>query len=173
MNLIKTLIADHQRLLVVAKGLEGTLPELTDSLNPTALDKLRRQLQQLIELLSSHGERERNGLFPVLRNRLPRADYWQIGMTESQDEMLLNEIRHLHELVSNPPLSVSVDQLRKNVTHFIRWLREHVRIEEEDLFPKLQGRSEGLMSASPGPTSLRKVSLWSRLKALFKRSQGT
>lgn len=172
MKLIKTLIADHQRLLVLARELERILSELTDSLNPAALDGIQRQLQQLIELLSSHDERERTELFPLLRDRLPKADYWQIGMTESQDEMLLNEIRHLHELVSNPPLSVSADQLRKNVTPFIRWLREHVRIEEEDLFPKLQGRSEGLMSDLPGPTPLRKVSLRSRLKALFKRSTG-
>jgi hypothetical protein len=95
-----------------------------------------------------------------------------MGMTETQDEMLLQEVRHLHELVSGLPSSVSVEQLKRSMAYLVQWLREHVRIEEEDLFPKLQGRSEGPMSALPGPMSLRKVSLWSRLKALFKRSQG-
>lgn len=142
MNFVKTLIADHQRFLVLAKELEGILSELTDSITPSVLEGLRKRFQQIIELLSSHVERKRNELFPVLRDRLPKANYWLMEMTEPQDEMLLNEVRQLHDLVSGLPSPISAEQLKKSVAQLNRWLREHVMIEEEHLFTRLQGPPE-------------------------------
>ena len=137
-DLLDTLKADHQRLLAQTEEIERILPGLTDPLNSTVRDRLLDPLQQLITLLKSHDEMERRELFPVLRAHLPEANEWQVGMMEIEDEMILREAQHLHELASDVSSSVPVARLKESGARVVRWMRVHVRIEEERLFPRLQ-----------------------------------
>jgi hypothetical protein len=69
---------------------------------------------------------------------LPETDRWLIKMLELQDNLRLKEARQLYELVSGMPSAVPVERLKEGGAHIGRWVQEHVTIEENRLFPKLQ-----------------------------------
>lgn len=138
MDFIDTLKEDHRRLLIQVGELEKMLTGLTDPISAAARNGIRELLQRCIELLKSHDEREKAELFPVLRSRLPESDEWQVGMIEIEDEMILREAQHLYELASDVSSSVPVARLKEGGARVIRWLRVHVKVEEERLFPRLQ-----------------------------------
>ena len=142
MDPLKILKEEHRQLLSEVGELERIVTGLTNRLSPTVQEELKELLQRFIQLLSSHIEGEASNFFPNLKARLPETDHWQLAMLETQYEMLLSEAQHLHELVSGVPSSIPVDRLKEGGVHLVRWLREHVMIEEERLFPKLQGPPE-------------------------------
>ena len=142
MDLLNTLKEDHQRLLIQVEELDKILKRRIGSFSPATQEELQELLQRFIQLLLSHIEGEKTKFFPNLLSRLPEADRWQVRMVEVQYEMLLSEARHLSEFVSGVPSSILVKQLKESVTRLARWMREHVTIEEERLFPKLQGPPE-------------------------------
>ncbi len=139
MDFLDALKEDHRRLLIQIEELERILMGFTDPLSTAARNGIRELLQRCIELLKSHGERETAELFPLLRSHLPEADEWLVGMTEVQDEMILQVARQLlYEFCSGTPSSISVERLREDGARLVRWARMHVRVEEERLFPRLQ-----------------------------------
>lgn len=138
MDLIDELKVDHRRLLIQVEELEKILTGLTDPLSTAARNGIRQPLQRCIELLKSHDEREKAELFPLLRSHLPENDEWQVGMMEIEDEMILREVRSLHDLASDASSSLPIEELKKSGTRLIRWVRTHVKVEEERLFPRLQ-----------------------------------
>jgi len=128
---------EHRQLLALARELEPLLPPASaGTITVPARTKVRRLLEQLIALLTAHGERERDELFPSLRARLPESDHWQIRMTEIQDEAIVVEARHLIDWCEESA-TPSVARFREHGLRLARWLHEHVLIEEERLFPRL------------------------------------
>jgi len=81
-------------------------------------------------------KREAVRFFPALLAKLPKSDHWQIRMMEIQDEALGVETRHLPDGCTVTP-APSPARFRESGVRLIRWLREHVQIEEERLFPHL------------------------------------
>ena len=138
MDFLDTLKVDHQRFLNQVGEIERILREISEPLSPATQHELRDRLQQLIELLSSHDELERKELLPALRRHLPKDDEWLAGMLEIEDEMILKEARQLYELSLGTPSPISVERLRESGARVVRWMRVHVKVEEERLFPRLQ-----------------------------------
>ena len=143
MSYIQTLKDDHRQLLALAGEAQALLAgESPRAMPPPDHERLQMCLRQLIDLLQSHGRLEDAELFPALRRRLPEADHWQIKMVEIQDEavlMLANDLQGWATGVS----SFSPEWVQENAARLLRWLHEHVAIEEERLFPRLE--------APPGP----------------------
>jgi hemerythrin-like domain-containing protein len=134
-HLVNFLIEEHRRLLVLIGEMEGILPP--KSARPPDRTRLQQLLEQFIELLTTHGRLEVTKLFPALEQRLPKADHWQIKMLEIQDEAILSEARHLHEWLQEHPPTASFGARREDSARLIRWAHEHVKFEEERLFPPL------------------------------------
>jgi hemerythrin-like domain-containing protein len=134
-ELVDLLVEEHRRLLALSGELEVILP--SKSARPPDRPRLRRLLEQFIELLTAHGQLEVTELFPALEKRLPQADHWQIKMLEIQDEAILSEARHLHEWLLEHPAAASLGTRQEDSARLIRWTREHVGFEEERLFPPL------------------------------------
>jgi hemerythrin-like domain-containing protein len=127
---------EHRQLLALAGEMEDLLPSASmDTVAAPTQMRVRQLLEQIIALLAVHGEKEGEALFPMLRARLPETDHWQIRMTEIQDEAIVVEARHLIDWCagSAPPAA----RFREHGVRLARWLREHVLIEEERLFPRL------------------------------------
>lgn len=134
-KLVDLLVEEHRRLLALSGELEVVLPP--QSARSPDRTRLRRLLEQFIELLTTHGQLEVTELFPALEKRLPKADHWQIKMLEIQDEAILSEARHLQEWLLEHPADDSLGKRREDSARLIRWAREHVSFEEERLFPQL------------------------------------
>jgi hemerythrin-like domain-containing protein len=130
---------EHRNLLRYVEEVEGVLTGLRNSFSPAIRKKLGKVLEELIELLQSHIEREKTEVFQALRRRLPETDHWQVNMMEINYEMILDEARHFQGLFSEGSSSMSIEQVRESGMHLIRWVREHATIEEQSLFPKLEG----------------------------------
>jgi hemerythrin-like domain-containing protein len=166
-NLIEILKEEHRQLLTHIVVLERFLAELADAASGAPVERFRALLQQIIELLAVHGEREKTELFPALRVRLPEADRWQVSRIEVQDEAIMKEARTLHERSAGAFLSTSLRQFKEAGAHLIRQVREHVTIEEEHIFPKFQSVSAApplqQTSTAPGTT------WWGYLKTLGRR----
>jgi hemerythrin-like domain-containing protein len=139
MDLIEKLKKEHRQLMALVVEMEVAVMGIEDPVPPHVREKLRETVQRFFEQLTSHDELERRELFPVLRKHIQEADQWQAGMIEIQDEMILTEARHFLELVSKESSSVSADRVLEGSSHLIRWVREHVMIEEQVLFPRLEG----------------------------------
>lgn len=135
LTLLDQLKREHQQALALAGELEGLLPPPRAE-NHLAYVQIRQPLERLIALLSEHGKRETEFLFPVLLSRLPQTDHWQIRMLEIQDEAIGVEAHHLLDWCRAPSPPPSA-QVREHGLRLVRWLREHVAVEEERLFPRL------------------------------------
>jgi len=136
LDLVALLKEEHQTLLALARELEAVLPSpRAKSVAVSTQPKLKQFLGRIIALLTSHGKMETQVLFPALLSRLPQSDHWQVRMLEIQDEAILVEAGHLRDWCadSSPPAA----RFREHGVRLVRWLREHVAIEEERLFPKL------------------------------------
>jgi len=134
-ELLTQLRDEHGRALALAKELEERLPPPSLKMS-AAPATLKPPLERLIALLTEHGKKESERLFPVLLSRLPDSDHWQVRMLEIQDEAIVVEAGHLLDWCkapSTPPLAT----VREHGVRLVRWLREHVAIEEERLFPRL------------------------------------
>ncbi|MEW6324553.1 MAG: hemerythrin domain-containing protein [Nitrospirota bacterium] len=137
MSYIQSLKEDHRQLLALAGEAEALLVlESPSMMPPPERERLRACLQRLIELLAAHGRIEEQQLFPALRLRLAEADHWQVKMIEVQDEAILTLARDLAAW-SAGAASCPPEWVRESGSRLLRWLHEHVVIEEERLFPKL------------------------------------
>jgi len=136
-ELVALLKGEHQTLLALARDLETVLPApRAKSVAVSTQPKLRQFLDRIIALLTAHGRMETEALFPALLARLPHSDHWQVRMLEIQDEAILVEAGHLRDWCAEaqaPPAA----RFREHGVRLERWLREHVAIEEERLFPRL------------------------------------
>ena len=139
MGLIDQLKEDHQQFLSQVSELEAILDGLKDSLSPIAQANLQKILQHLIEGLQSHGEVEKNELFTHVRDHMPEDEKWRVAMIETHDEMILDVAQNLHLLISDACASIPVERLKESGIHLIRWIKEHVVIEEEHFFPRFEG----------------------------------
>ncbi len=135
-TLVELLVEEHRQLLALIETLEAILSP--GSVHSAGHTKLRQLLEQVIELMATHGEKETAELFPALQRSLPTADHWQIKMLEIQDEAILSEARHLHEWLVEHPSPASFGRLQKDGARLIRWAQEHIVFEEERLFPRLR-----------------------------------
>jgi hemerythrin-like domain-containing protein len=133
-NLIEKLIDEHRRLNALIGEMEGMITGLKDPVSQAVQEKFRGLIDPLIELLEIHGELETRELFPILQKRIQEANQWQIRMVEVQDEMILAEARHFQELFAGAPLSVSAERIHESGAHIVRWIREHIVMEEQNLF---------------------------------------
>jgi len=138
-DLIITLIEEHRRLNAMMEEMERMITGLNEPVGPVLQKKFRGLIDPLIELLKVHGELESIKLFPILKKRIPEADQWQIRMVEVQDEMILAEARHLQELFAGPALPPPAGRVRESGAHLVRWIREHIMIEEQNLFTRIEG----------------------------------
>lgn len=136
MTFLDELKEDHSRLLAEVRKLEEILNPMKAPLNPPARERFLEFLKNLTDLLEAHVELESNQFFSRLRSVLPEKDQWQLRMMEVQDEMILNQVKRLYEMASAAPHCISVTQLKDSGMHLTRWIREHIIIEEEHLFPK-------------------------------------
>jgi hypothetical protein len=137
LDLLGKLQDDHRQLLALVDRLEHLLARLTNPPTPADLTALQEALEQFIAKLSSHGAWESREFFPALRGRLNEGEQWLIGMTEIQDEAMLSEAEGLHRLVSDATSIQPIGKLKEDGGRLVRWVREHVMIEEERLFTKL------------------------------------
>jgi hemerythrin-like domain-containing protein len=134
-KLLDLLVDEHGQLLALTGKLSAILS--SDTVRPDDRARLRRLLEQFLELKIAHGQKEVAELFPALEQVLPQADQWQIKMLEIQEESILSEARHLYQWMVDNPASGSFEQLREDGARLIRWMREHVKFEEERLFSRL------------------------------------
>lgn len=138
-KLIERLVEEHRRLIALIGEMEKMITGLKEPVGLVIQEKFRGLIDPMVELLKAHGELEGRELFPNLQKRIPETNQWQIRMVEVQDEMILAEARHLQELFSGTPSSVSAERIRESGAHLIRWIREHIMMEEQNLFPMLEG----------------------------------
>ena len=141
-NLIEQLVEEHRRLIALTDEMENMIKGLKDPVSPVVQGKFRGLIDPLIELLKVHDELERRELFPILQKRIPEANQWQVRMVEVQDEMILAEARHFQELFAGAPSSVSVERIRESGAHLVRWIGEHIVMEEQNLFTMIENRQE-------------------------------
>jgi len=134
-KLLDLLVEEHRQLLALTGQLSAILS--SESIRPDDRARFRRQLEQFLELKTAHGQKEVAELFPALEQVLPQADHWQIKMLEIQEESILSEARHLYQWMVDNPASASFERLREDGARMIRWMREHVKFEEERLFSRL------------------------------------
>jgi hemerythrin-like domain-containing protein len=134
-TLVNLLMEEHRRLLSLTGEVETIL--LATSARPPDRSALKRLLENIIELLTTHGQLEERELFPTLERILPPADHWQVKMLEIQDESILSEARHLYEWLLEHSATAPIDKRREDGARLIRWTQEHVKFEEERLFPQL------------------------------------
>lgn len=142
-NLIEKLVEEHRRLSALTGEMGRMIKGLKDPVRPDFQETFRRTIDPLIGLLVAHGELETRDLFPILQKRIPEADRWQVRMLEVQDEMILAEARHFQELFSGAASPVPAERIRESGAHLIRWIDEHIVIEEQNLFTKLEGSPSG------------------------------
>jgi len=136
-ELVAILQEEHQRLIAFAHELETVLPApRAKTIAASTRPKLKQLLTQVITLLTAHGKMEAEALFPALLSRLPQADHWQVRMLEIQDEAILVETGHLRDWCAEAHAAPAA-RLREHGVRLVRWLREHVAVEEERLFPQL------------------------------------
>lgn len=133
-NLIEKLVDEHRRLNAMTGEIAKMITGLKDPVSQVFQEKFRGFIDPLIELLEVHGELETRELFPILQKRVPEADQWQVRMLEVQDEMILAEARHFQELFAGAPSSVSAERIHESGAHLVRWIREHIMMEEQNLF---------------------------------------
>jgi hemerythrin-like domain-containing protein len=136
-NLIEKLVDEHRRLNALIGEMERMITGLKDPVSQVLQEKFRGLIDPLIELLEVHGELETRELFPILQKRIPEANQWQIRMVEVQDEMILAEARHFQELFAGAPSSVSAERIHESGAHLVRWIHEHIIMEEQNLFTML------------------------------------
>ncbi|MBI3622050.1 MAG: hemerythrin domain-containing protein [Nitrospirae bacterium] len=134
-KLLDLLVEEHRRLLALTEQLSAILS--SESVRPDERTRFRQLLAQFLELKTAHGQKEVAELFPALEQALPQADHWQIKMLEIQEESILSEARHLYQWIVDNPASGSFERLREDGARMIRWMREHIKFEEERLFPRL------------------------------------
>jgi hemerythrin superfamily protein len=128
---------DHRWLLQLAAALEQAVSaEFTHPGTSAARWEIQELLAQLIELLNAHGQKEEVEFFPTLRARLPESDRWQLKMVEVQDEAILMLANDLYGW-STGASSFPPEWVQENSARLLRWLQEHVVVEEERLFPRL------------------------------------
>jgi len=136
-EILERLTAEHRQLLTQAEAIGSALSAHHAFENtPAARRRVHHLLQPFIERLKGHAESELKELFPVLRDRLPHADEWQVRMLEIQDEALLALAHDLLDWSANHS-TLPVTQVQEKAARLIRWMEEHVTIEEERLFPRL------------------------------------
>jgi len=136
-ELIALLKEEHREALAFSHELEAVLPApRAQVVAASTRPKLKQLLDRVINLLAAHGKREVEVLFPLLLARLPKTDHWQVRMLEIQDEAILVEAGHLRDWCAEAP-APSAARFREHGVRLVRWLREHVAIEEERLFTKL------------------------------------
>ncbi len=136
-NLIERLVEEHRRLNAMTGELEKMITGLKDPVSQAFQEKFRGLIDPLIELIGVHDELETRELFPALRKLVPEAHQWQIRMLEVQDEMILAEARHFQELFAGAPSSVSAQRIKESGAHLVRWIGEHIMMEEQNLFTML------------------------------------
>jgi hemerythrin-like domain-containing protein len=137
-NLIEQLLKEHRQLIALTGEMETMIRDLNDPVSPVVEGKFRGLIDPLIELLIAHDELERRELFPILQERIPEANQWQVRMVEVQDEMILAEARHFQEHFSGSPSPASAERIKKKGAQLFRWIREHVAVEEQNLFPLVE-----------------------------------
>jgi hemerythrin-like domain-containing protein len=137
-NLIERLIDDHRRLNAMIGEMEKMITGLKNPVSPIFQEKFRGLINPLTELLKVHDELETRELFPLLQKRVPEADQWQVRMVEVQDEMILAEARHFQELFAGAPSSVSAERIKESGAHLVRWIGEHIIMEEQNLFTLIE-----------------------------------
>ena len=136
-KLLDLLKEEHRRLLALTGELSVILSSASDRSDDRA--RLRQLLEQILELKTNHGQKEVAELFPALERVLPQDDYWQIKMLEMQEESILSEVRHLHERMAENFSADLLKRFREDGGRVNRWMQEHVKFEEERLFPRLLG----------------------------------
>jgi hemerythrin-like domain-containing protein len=72
-NLVKLLVEEHRRLMALIEALEAILSPR--SISPADHMTLRQLFGQVIELMATHSETEREKLLPALQRCLPEADH--------------------------------------------------------------------------------------------------
>jgi hemerythrin-like domain-containing protein len=140
-NLIEQLLKEHRRLIAMTGEMETMIKGLKDPVGRVVQGRFRGLIDRLIELLKVHDELEKRELFPILQNRIPEGNLWQVGMMGVQDEMILAEARHFQELFPGSPSPASAERIRESGAHLVRWIREHIAVEEQNLFPWLEEAS--------------------------------
>lgn len=136
-ELIERLVEEHSRLNAMTVEMETLMKDLKDPVSADVEEKFRGIINPLVELLRAHDELERRELFPHLQTQIPEANQWQIRMVEVQDELILAEARHFQDQFSVSPTPASAGRIRQMGAHLVRWIREHIEVEENNLFPML------------------------------------
>ena len=137
-DFINQLKEDHQKLLSLVEGLGKIVSaEMKGPLSSRDQEKLGRLIQEFIQQLHAHVQKELAELFPALEASLPKEEHWILKMMEIQEEAIMTEALHLHEWSSDKSSTMPAHRLRESVARLSRWIREHVVMEEERLFPKL------------------------------------
>jgi hemerythrin superfamily protein len=134
-SLIEILKEEHQSLLTEMRYLQRAVAGKASG--SEARGKVTGSIERLYRLLKSHGDLEKEQLFPALRNAYAEDSNWQLGMTEMQDGLILQEVKRLLDRNSVQSPAVPSDEIKETVSNLSRWIEEHVTMEEEQLFPKL------------------------------------
>jgi hemerythrin-like domain-containing protein len=58
-----------------------------------------------------------------------------------QDEMIPVEARQFQDLFPGSPSAASAERIRESGAHLVRRIREHIAVEERNLFPWLEESS--------------------------------
>lgn len=139
-TLLNRLEQEHHQLQEMAEEIGRIFAGDVAAMAQVAPDRQRlvAALRDMMELLQSHEQQEKLALFPILQRMLPKDDHWQIKMMEIQSEAIISEATHLHDWAMGSAPALSTARLRETMARLLRWLREHVVMEEERFFSKLR-----------------------------------
>lgn len=138
-NIINLLKREHLVLLGHTRDLGDILAGSGGLTDKDTRIRISATVGDMYRLLKSHGELENERLYPALRIAFGEETDWMLGMTEMQDEMILNEAKRLYDFATLQPSSVLQNEFELAVANLIRWIGEHVAFEEEKLFPRYPG----------------------------------
>lgn len=117
---------DHHHGLVLARKINLGVGEKS----PEALERAHHALLEFWEQdLHSHFLAEEEVLFPAVRN---------LEACTADIEIALAEHRQFCQMIATLILPANTDELRQVLTRFAELLVQHIRFEENVIFPKIE-----------------------------------
>jgi hemerythrin superfamily protein len=109
---------DHQKVNTLFAEVQGTNDP----------QKLQEFFGQIYKDLSAHSEAEEQVVYPAVRSYYP--DTQELYSEQAEMKQMLEHIKSLN--------SSSVDNFKANVEQLMRAVQDHVKQEENEMFPKLR-----------------------------------
>jgi hemerythrin-like domain-containing protein/quercetin dioxygenase-like cupin family protein len=129
----KRLLADHERMGVLAGELKPLLREICQRQASSELKKVQEAMHQFVSIMNTHSACEEESVFPALAKHHP------LPVLEAEhDEIMLKRAALFSGILSYTFPESCSEQLYNQALEFFNLFERHMRKEEQVIFPLLE-----------------------------------